>query len=129
MIESQLMIKLKVNFKYFIFHTNLVTLPFYLEYHLPLYLNSCSLTTSPRYSMMNCPAFRGSLVLIPQPFSSARNRSRHCTHSCLCILWLQHCSPQGQVLGEHSAKIILEREGITVCQLTLYITFMNPFFK
>lgn len=72
------------------------------------YLNSCSLTTSPRYSMMNCPALRGSLVRIPQPFSSARNRSRHCTHSCRWIRWLQHCSPHGHVLGEHSAKIILK---------------------
>lgn len=72
------------------------------------YLNSCSLTTSPRYSMINCPAFRGSLVRIPHPFSSARNLSRHCTHSCLWMRWLQHCSPQGQVLGEHSAKIILK---------------------
>lgn len=72
------------------------------------YLNSCSLTTSPRYSMMNCPAFRGSLVRMPQPFSSARNLSRHCTHSCLWMRWLQHCSPQGHVLGEHSAKIILK---------------------
>lgn len=72
------------------------------------YLNSCSLTTSPRYSMINCPAFSGSLVRIPHPFSSARNLSRHCTHSCLCIRWLQHCSPQGQVFGEHSAKIILK---------------------
>ena len=28
MIKTQLMIKLKVNFKYFIFHSNLVPLPF-----------------------------------------------------------------------------------------------------
>lgn len=94
-----------------------------LCWDLNIYLNSCSLTTSPRYSMMNWPAFRGSLVLIPQPFSSARNRSRHCTHSCLCILWLQHCSPQGQVLGEHSAKIILESNNYS--QFTQYIFTPN----
>lgn len=123
------MIKLKVNLESFIFHSNLVPLSFYwsIIHHSSLYLNSCSLTTSPRYSMMNCPAFRGSLVLIPQPFSSARNRSRHCTHSCLCILWLQHCSPQGQVLGEHSAKIILERKEINCMSINIIYALMNPF--
>lgn len=113
MTESHLLVKLKVisNVPFSIPIWYLCHLTGY--HHLLLYLNSCSLTTSPRYSMMNCPAFRGSLVLIPQPFSSARNRSRHCTHSCLCILWLQHCSPQGQVLGEHSAKIIRLRQSST----------------
>lgn len=73
-------------------------------------LNSCSLTTSPRYSIINWPARRGSFVRMPQPFPSVRNRSRHWTQSCLWMRWLSHWSAQGQVLGEHSAKLILERQ-------------------
>lgn len=82
-------------------------------------LNSCSLTTSPRYSMMNCPERSGSLVRMPQPFPSARNRSRHWTHSCLWMCWLSQYSPQGQVLGEHSAKLILETQEISSETATL----------
>lgn len=80
------------------------------------HLNSCSLTTSPRYSMINCPARRGSLVRMPQPLPSARNRSRHWTHSCLWMRWLSHWSTHGQVLGEHSAKLILENKQLKKCK-------------
>lgn len=58
--------------------------------------------------MINCPERSASLVRMPQPLPSARNRSRHWTHSCLWMCWLSHCSAHGQVPGEHSAKLILE---------------------
>lgn len=59
--------------------------------------------------MINCPARRGCFVRMPQPLPSVRNRSRHWTHSCLWMRWLSHWSAHGQVLGEHSAKLILSK--------------------